>query len=281
MERVNVSLLTNFLSALTISRVIPRRFVLQTGAKHYGLHLGPPLTPETESDPRFLAAPNFYFGQEDALWKWASTSRVEWNVTRPGFIVGAVRDAAMNVPYGLALYAAVQKELGLPVEFPGDADAWDAENHMSSAKLIGRHAEWAVLSPQAANHVLNISDGSLFSWGKFWPMLAASYGANYGVPVSDDSKYTTFTMPTTPPPRGFGAAGKFRFSWLFEEWAKKSEVKEAWNKILTRESLAVKRDPFAEENVKDIFGLLDAAILGPWGRSMRYVSTLQLEKRKH
>jgi hypothetical protein len=51
MGRINVTLLTNFLEALTLSGTIPRRFVLQTGAKHYGLHLGPPLTAEAESDP--------------------------------------------------------------------------------------------------------------------------------------------------------------------------------------------------------------------------------------
>ena len=269
MERINVNLLSNFLSALTISHILPQRFVLQTGAKHYGLHLGPPLTPEAETDPRFLAAPNFYFPQEDLLWEWAAANNVGWNVTRPGFIVGAVRDAAMNVPYGLALYVAVQKELGNRVEFPGDVNAWDVENHMTSAKLIGRHAEWTVLSPQARNQILNISDGSMFSWGKFWPLLAAVYGAEYGIPETDDAKFSTVTMPIEPPPRGFGPAGKFRLSWSFEQWAGKFEVRDAWERIKAREQLVLVRDPFLEENIKDIFGLLDAAILGPWGRSMR------------
>jgi len=272
LERVNVSLLSNFLSALTISHITPQRFVLQTGAKHYGLHLGPPLTPEAETDPRFLGAPNFYFPQEDLLWEWAATHKVGWNVTRPGFIVGAVRDAAMNVPYGLALYAAVQKELGRRVEFPGDVDAWDVENHMSSAKLIGRHAEWAVLNPQAKDQVLNISDGSMFSWGKFWPLLAGAYGAEYGTPETDDAKFTTVTMPVAPPPRGFGPAGKLRVSWTFEAWAQEAEVKRAWTRLRGGEGLVAARDPFESRNVKDIFGLLDAAILSPWGRSMRYPS---------
>jgi nucleoside-diphosphate-sugar epimerase len=269
MERVNVLLLSNFLTALTISNLRPRRFVLQTGAKHYGLHLGPPLTPETETDPRFLGERNFYFPQEDMLWKWAATNGVEWNVTRPGFIVGAVPDAAMNVPYGLALYAAVQKELGKRVEFPGDADAWDAENHMTMAKIIGRHAEWAVLNKQTANQILNISDGGMFSWGKFWPLLAAAYSAEYGIPETADDKFAIVTFPTIPPPRGFGPAGRLRAAWTFEEWAKQTEVREAWKVIKKRESLAAVRDPFDAANVQDIFGLLDAAILGPWGRSMR------------
>ncbi|KAK1759073.1 NAD(P)-binding protein [Echria macrotheca] len=276
MERVNVSLLSNFLTALTMSRIIPQRFVLQTGAKHYGIHLGPPLTPEAETDPRFLAVPNFYYPQEDLLWEWAGIHNVGWNVTRPGFIVGAVRDAAMNVPYGLALYAAVQKELGRSVEFPGDVDAWDAENHMSSAKLIGRHAEWAVLSPQTRNQALNISDGSMFSWGKFFPMLAAAYGIGYETPETDDAKFTTVTMPVSPPPRGFGPPGRFRFAWTFEGWARKPEVRESWARLRKREGLVFSRDPFDQRNVKDIFGLLDAAILAPWGRSMSVTKNRKL-----
>lgn len=102
-----VSLLSNFLTALKISNLIPKRFLLQTGAKHYGIHIGPTFTPMQELDPRFLSQPNFYFSQEDILWKWATDNNTEWVITRPGFIIGAAPEAAMNIAYGLALYAAV------------------------------------------------------------------------------------------------------------------------------------------------------------------------------
>ena len=39
-------------------------------------------------------------------------------------------------------------------------------------------------------------------------------------------------------------------------------------RIKEREGLVAVRDPFEKENVKDVFGLLDAT-LAPWGRSMR------------
>jgi nucleoside-diphosphate-sugar epimerase len=265
-----VSLLSNFLTALEISTIIPKRFILQTGAKHYGLHLGPPLSPEDESDPRFLKEKNFYFPQEDILWEWTKNHGSSWNVTRPGFIIGAVPDAAMNITYGLALYAAVQAELGLKLEFPGDNDAWYIENHMSYAPLIAYHAEWAALNADAADQVLNHSDGSMFSFGKFWPQLAAAYGLQYSAPEQDENKFQTVTMPTTPPPRGFGPPGKFRLSWSFEAWANKKEVLDAWATLKKKHGLTFLKDPFGE-SVKDVFGLLDAAILGPWGRSMRLV----------
>lgn len=264
---MKVLLLSNFLSALTLAGRVPRRFLLQTGGKHYGLHLGPPLTPMEETDPRFLDEPNFYFPQEDLVWKWAAENRTEWNVTRPGFIIGAVRDAAMNIALGLALYAAVQKELNQSLEYPGDISAWEAEKQQTSAQILGYHSEWAVLSPAGANQILNSSDNSPFTYGKFWPVLAALHGIPYRGPELDDAKYLTIEMPTSPPPRGFGPAGKFRLAWSFEEWAQKLEVRDAWTSLKKRHGLFLERDPF--ENTKDVFGLLDGEILGPWGRSIR------------
>lgn len=76
-----------------------------------------------ESDPRFLSVPNFYFPQEDLLWSWCMQNSVAWNVTRPGFILGAVPAAAMNIAYGLAVYASVQRELQGKLDFPGTVAA--------------------------------------------------------------------------------------------------------------------------------------------------------------
>ncbi|KAM0249167.1 hypothetical protein ACHAQJ_009174 [Trichoderma viride] len=254
------------LNTLTLAQKVPKRFLLQTGAKHYGVHLGPAISPMEESDPRFLAEPNFYFPQEDLLWKWSRENNTEWNVTRPGFIIGAVREASMNISNGLALYAAIQKELGGSLEFPGDISAWDVEKHLSSALLLSYHAEWAALNPSTRDQILNISDGSVFTYGKFWPVLAAIHGIPYGTPELDDTKFQTLQMPITPPPRGFGPAGKVRVVWTFESWANKPEVRKAWETLKARHNLAPRPDPF--DKVQDIFGLLDAEILGPWGRSL-------------
>lgn len=74
-------------------------------------------------------------------------------------------------------------------------------------------------------------------------------------------------MDTSPPPRGFGPAGKIRVAWSFENWAQKPEVREAWAVLKKRHGLVLERDPF--DTVKDVFGLLDAEVLGPWARSNR------------
>jgi nucleoside-diphosphate-sugar epimerase len=50
--KVNSALLDNFLAALTLANIVPKRFLLQTGAKNYGLHIGRARLPAIESDPQ-------------------------------------------------------------------------------------------------------------------------------------------------------------------------------------------------------------------------------------
>jgi hypothetical protein len=107
MTTQNVALLSNFLSALTIASITPKRTLLQIGGKYYGLHLGPTLSPMDESDPRHGIEPNFYFPQIDLVREWTSKTSSEYVVTIPGFILGAVSTAAMNILYPLAVYASV------------------------------------------------------------------------------------------------------------------------------------------------------------------------------
>ncbi|KAI7524970.1 hypothetical protein KC331_g17809, partial [Hortaea werneckii] len=65
--KVNKSLLSNFLQGLAGANAVPKRILLQLGAKYYGVHLGPTTIPQEESDARVLLEPNFYYDQEDYL----------------------------------------------------------------------------------------------------------------------------------------------------------------------------------------------------------------------
>lgn len=93
--RVNSALLSNFLEAMRIAAITPKRFMLQTGAKNYGVHLGPTKLPQEESDPRVTLGPNFYYPQEDLVDEYCKTTGCGWNICMPGPILGAVPDAAM------------------------------------------------------------------------------------------------------------------------------------------------------------------------------------------
>lgn len=210
---------------------------------------------------------NFYFPQEDLIATWAARHNTSWTVTRPGFIIGANPTAAINISYPLAIYASVQTELGLKLEFPSDIGAWDINKDLTTASLLGYFSEWAVLTDAAKDEALNIVDDSPFSYGKFWPTLASWYGIEYSTPVEDEGKYMVVTMPRNPPPRGFGKPGEVKVRFSFEAWAQKSEVKTAWEKIQEREGLKKELDPWREkESLVNVFGTLDAEILGSWAR---------------
>ena len=60
---VNSALLDNFLGALPLAGLNPKRVLLQTGAKNYGVHIGRARAPYVESDPRVTLEPNFYYPQ--------------------------------------------------------------------------------------------------------------------------------------------------------------------------------------------------------------------------
>lgn len=259
----NVALLANFLGALPLANIKPERILLQTGAKYYGLHLGPTSMPMEENDARHGIEGNFYFPQEDLLAEFCKKNNASWVVTRPCFILGAVESASMNIVWPLAVYAAVQAHMGQPVEFPGNEAAWDAIKQQSSSTLIAYHAEWALLTPGAGNQALNQSDDSAFGWGKFWPALARWYATTASTPKSDQDAYATITMPYPFPPRGFGGPGTIRASFSFLEWSKKPEVLKAWEELRAKHGL--KHSPFGDKAV-DTFGLIDGEILGGWGR---------------
>ena len=141
MTRVNSLLLDNFIGALKTANIAPKRFMLQTGAKNYGGHHGPTKLPQEETDPRVEIPdePNFYYPQEDSVFKFSAESNgaTGWNVLMPGPIIGAVPDAAMNAAFPLAVYAAVTKELGEVLKWPGDVKAWQMNCSMSAAMMNG------------------------------------------------------------------------------------------------------------------------------------------------
>ncbi|KIM93846.1 hypothetical protein OIDMADRAFT_45980 [Oidiodendron maius Zn] len=262
MCRINTLLLSNFLESLSLASIKPRRIMLQTGAKHYGGQFGPNLSPQEESDPRVLLEPNFYYDQEDCLFSYCNKHGVKWNVIRPAFILGAVPDAAMNICFPLAVYASVCRHLGQPLDFPYDLTAWDINTTQSSAMLNSYLEEWAVLTDAAANQAFNASDDSLFTWGKFWPLLAKWYSLDYTRP---DAKgmYQDFSLPYDPPPRGYGPPGKVRFKFRLTEWAKKPEVREAWKVIAKQNDLTIKE----LRDTDRVFGFADFALSVSWSGS--------------
>ncbi|KAK4948705.1 hypothetical protein LTR10_012709 [Elasticomyces elasticus] len=258
MCRINSLLLDNFLAALVKAEIRPQRFMLQTGAKNYGVHLGPTKVPQEESDPRVELEPNFYYPQEDSLFEYCKQQGVGWNVCMPGPILGAVPDAAMNAAFPLAVYAAVSKHLGVPMEFPGDIASWQMYQSMSSSMMNAYMEEWAVLSPAARDQKFNACDNSAFTWEACWPRIADWYGIKYtGPDTGPDTKW--IEKETRFNPRGYGDKGTSRRRFTFVEWAQRPEVTSAWKEIAEQNGLAWKE----LKNTERVFGFLDGTVCRP------------------
>lgn len=107
-----------------------------------GVHQIAAKVPQEESDPRveIEGDPNFYYFQEDSLWKYCEQSggHTGWTIAMPGPILGGVPDAAMNLCFPLAVYAAVTKELGEVLKWPATGKSWTSYVSMSSAMMNGK-----------------------------------------------------------------------------------------------------------------------------------------------
>ncbi|KAJ6104841.1 hypothetical protein N7523_011161 [Penicillium sp. IBT 18751x] len=254
MCEVNGQLLRNFLEALELAQIKPKRFILQTGAKNYGSHIGPPKRPAEEWDPRVTLEPNFYYEQEDILWEYHRRTGVDWGVVMPAAILGAVPEAAMNMCFPLAIYASVCAHMNKPLEFPGDQVAFQNPMSQSTATLNAYHEEWVALSENTKNQKFNVCDSSAFTYETLWPKIAGWYGIPWKVPSEEG--LTEVEWGSYPTPRGYGPRAKVRFQFSLVQWAKQKEVQQAWIELAAKHNLGYKEIRDIEQN----FGFLDWAL---------------------
>jgi nucleoside-diphosphate-sugar epimerase len=161
-----------------------RHVALMTGLKHY---LGPfeayatgemPDTPFHESEPR-LDTPNFYYAQEDELFAAAAQHDFTWSVHRAHTVFGFATGNAMNIVATISAYAAICRELGRPMVFPGSQTQWDGLTDVTDADLLAEQIHWAITDPAAADEPFNIANGDVFRWRWFWPHLAELFGLEW------------------------------------------------------------------------------------------------------
>jgi nucleoside-diphosphate-sugar epimerase len=188
--KVNRALLDNFLQAIQLADITPKRLLLQTGAKHYGVQIGRIRTPAIESDPDLShLEPNFYYPQEKLLFDYCKANNTSWNVIRPAWVLGAVNNAQMNALLPVAIYAAVQAQKGEPIVFPSDWETWQYEGHHSTALLTGYLSEWAVLEEKTKNQAFNAQDTGPVTWDRFYEELGRWFGVKGVIPPEDATKY--------------------------------------------------------------------------------------------
>src|ERR1700680_4644883 len=152
----NARMLQNALDAFTAREVSLRRVVLAGGAKSYGFNLGSFTAPAKESQPR-LIAPIHYHQQEDILKAWSEKTGTVWTVLRPHVVLGPSLNSPMNLVTGVATYAAMSRELGLPLRFPGRKEGWNSLQEACDAELFGRATLWALGSDPGEDEIFKLA----------------------------------------------------------------------------------------------------------------------------
>ena len=179
--QVNSMMVRNLLQVLSIHKSV-KHVGLVTGLKHY---LGPfdayvksgvpPLTPLREDQPR-LDMPNFYYAQEDEVYKAAQRDNFTWAIHRPHTLIGNSVGNQMNMGTTLAVYASICKQQNLPFIFPGSKAQWDGLSDVTDAKMLAKQIIWAATTPEASNNAYNIVNGDLFRWSWLWNQIAQRFG---------------------------------------------------------------------------------------------------------
>jgi hypothetical protein len=123
---------------------------------------------------------NFYYAQEDFLRERAAGARWRWSVSRPNTLLHFSPDNPRNLVSSLGAYAAISRELGCVLDFPGPEAAIDSLTDMTSTDLLSRAMVWMATDDGAADQAFNIANGDLVRWSRFWPKLASAFDMKMG-----------------------------------------------------------------------------------------------------
>jgi nucleoside-diphosphate-sugar epimerase len=169
-----------FANALDVLAKLPslRHVTVLQGTKAYGAHLAPMRIPGRENAPRH-PGPNFYWNQEDYLLAARRDRHWTYTIMRPQVVCGFALGSPMNMLLAVGVFAAVQRELGEPLRFPGGA-AYVTQ--ATDAGLLARAILWAAETPGCANQTFNIANGDVMVWPETFRAVADVFTMPFGDP---------------------------------------------------------------------------------------------------
>jgi nucleoside-diphosphate-sugar epimerase len=177
---VNDRMLRNLMEPLEkAARGLTHVSLLQ-GTKAYGSHVRPMTYPAREGRSDMREQPNFYWNQEDYLREKQRGKSWWFSIFRPVLIVGYSMGSAMNVIPALGVYAAILKETGQPLHYPGGPPR---VGQAVDADLLARAMAWAGEAPAARNETFNVANGDIYCWPNIWPAIADAVGMEPGEAV--------------------------------------------------------------------------------------------------
>lgn len=179
--KTNEQMLKNVFEPLEKVAKSLKHVTLLQGVKAYGVHLRPLKNPAREGRSEMYDHPNFYWLQEEYIKEKQKGKSWNWTIFRPPLIVGESLGSAMNIIPAIGVYAALLKEEGKPLYYPGGKEtilvAVDAD-------LLAHAIAWSGESNKAQNEIFNITNGDVFVWSNIWPTIANEFGMEPGENVS-------------------------------------------------------------------------------------------------
>lgn len=173
---VNEAMLRNLLDALEPQAKGLRHITFMQGTKAYGGHVEPAPVPAKERWPRH-AHQNFYWLQEDLMRARQKQAAWTFTILRPQIVFGYAVSSPMNIVAAIGAYAAVLRQQGQPLHFPGGARYI---NGASDSRMIAQAAEFAATHEIAANETYNVVNGDALVWPDIWASIAGRFGMQAG-----------------------------------------------------------------------------------------------------
>src|ERR1700704_591191 len=190
----NDRMLGNLMAALEPVAPSLKHVALLQGTKAYGVHIRPRAVPAREGRSEMYEQPNFYWAQENFLRELQHGKAWHWSILRPVLIVGETIGGAMDLIPPLGVYAAIRREQGRALDYPGGAAR---VSQAVDVDLLARAIAWAGEAEAARNEAFNVTNGDVFTWENVWPAIAEELDMKPGdaVPLSLAKTYPQWIAP--------------------------------------------------------------------------------------
>src|SRR5260370_22208227 len=198
--RTTDMMLRNLMAALEPVAPQLRHVALLQGTKAYGVHVRPLTVPAREGRSEMYEQPNFYWAQENFLRELQQVKAWHWSILRPVLIIGLAMGGAMDLIPPLGVYAAMLREQGRPLDYPGGAAR---VSQAVDVDLLARAIAWSGEADAARNQAFNLTNGDVFTWENIWPAIADSLEMRPGhaVPLSRAHQNPACVAPWEAPRR--------------------------------------------------------------------------------
>jgi hypothetical protein len=112
----------------------------------------------------------------------SAAARWTWSASRPSFICDAAPERPRNLPAVLGAYAAICRELGVRLDFPGTQAGFDSLHEVTEAGCLADAIVHLASHADRCTGPYNVTNGDAFRWNRLWPRLAQWFGIPCGEP---------------------------------------------------------------------------------------------------